>query len=128
MAIGRTSKVAFVRLVESAGRMEAAQFLREPIEAVPHRLPTVLTDNGIQFTPRDRDVWDSQHVFDRVREEHGIEHRLTQVNHPWTNAQVGRMNRTLKDATLKRHHPDSHDQLRAHLSLFVDACNHARRL
>ena len=38
------------------------------------------------------------------------------------------MNRTIKDATVKRYHYDSHDQLRAHLALFADAYNHARRL
>ncbi len=128
VAIDRTSKLAFVRLVESAGKMEAAQFLRDLIEAMPYRIHTVLTDNGVQFTPRKRDIWDSQHIFDRVGEEHGIEHRLTKVNHPWTNGQVERMNRTIKDATVKRYHYDSHDQLRAHLHLFVDAYNHARRL
>jgi transposase InsO family protein len=128
VAIDRTSKLAFVRLVESAGKMEAAQFLRDLIEAMPYRIHTVLTDNGVQFTPRKRDIWDSQHIFDRVCEEHGIEHRLTKVNHPWTNGQVERMNRTIKDATVKRYHDDSHDQLRAHLHLFVDAYNHARRL
>jgi hypothetical protein len=35
--------------------------------------------------------------------------------------------RTIKDATGKRYHYDSHDQLRTHLQLFVDAYNHARR-
>jgi transposase InsO family protein len=128
VAIDRTSKLAFARLVESAGKMEAARFLRDLIEAVPYRIHTVLTDNGVQFTPRKQDVWDSRHVFDRVCDEHGIEHRLTKVNHPWTNGQVERMNRTLKDATVKRYHYDSHAQLRAHLQLFVDAYNHARRL
>jgi transposase InsO family protein len=128
VAIDRTSKLAFARLVESAGKMEAAQFLRDLIEAVPYRIHTVLTDNGVQFTPRKQDVWDSRHIFDRVCDEHGIEHRLTKVNHPWTNGQVERMNRTLKDATVKRYHYDSHAQLRAHLQLFVDAYNHARRL
>ena len=128
VAIDRTSKVAFVRLVGSAGKMEAAQFLRELIEAVPYRIHTVLTDNGIQFTPRNRDIWDSQHIFDRVCDEHGIEHRLTKVNHPWTNGQVERMNRTLKEATVKRYYYQSHDELRTHLELFVDAYNHARRL
>jgi hypothetical protein len=44
------------------------------------------------------------------------------------NGQIERMNRTIKDATVKRYHHDSHDQLRAHRQLFVDACNHARRL
>ncbi|CAO4157279.1 hypothetical protein DHODJN_25925 [Methylorubrum extorquens] len=128
VAIDRTSKFVFVRLVESAGKMEAAQFLRDFIEAVPYRIHTVLTDNGVQFTSRRQDIYDSQHIFDRVCDEHDIEHRLTKVNHPWTNGQVERMNRTIKDATVKRYHYDSHDQLRTHLHLFVDAYNHARRL
>jgi transposase InsO family protein len=38
------------------------------------------------------------------------------------------MNRTIKEATVRRFHYDSHEQLRAHLQLFVDAYNHARRL
>jgi transposase InsO family protein len=38
------------------------------------------------------------------------------------------MNRTFKDATVKRYHYDSHDQLKTHLQLFVDAYNHDRRL
>src|ERR671913_1977359 len=49
VAVDRTSKFAFARLVESAGKMEAAQFLRDLIEVVPYRIHTVLTDNGIQF-------------------------------------------------------------------------------
>ena len=44
------------------------------------------------------------------------------------NGQVERMNRTLKDATVRRYHYNSHAQLREHLRLFVDAYNHARRL
>ncbi len=116
VAIDRTSKFAFARLEESAGKMEAAGFLRDLVEAVPYTIHTVLTDNGIQ------------HIFDRVCDEHGIEHRLTKVNHPWTNGQVERMNRTLKDATVKRYHYERHDELRTHLQLFLDAYNHARRL
>ena len=61
-------------------------------------------DRGIQLASRERDTHDSQHIFDRVCDEHGIEHRLTKVNHPCTNGQVERMDRTLKDATIKRHH------------------------
>jgi transposase InsO family protein len=128
VAIDRTSKFAFARLVESAGKMGAAQFLRDLVGAVPYRIHTVLTDNGVQFTARKQDIWDGRHIFDRVCDEHGIEHRLTKVNHPWTNGQVERMNRTIKDATVKRYHYGSHDELRRHLRLFVDAYNHARRL
>jgi len=38
------------------------------------------------------------------------------------------MNRTIKDATVKRSHYDSHDQLRTHLTDFMAANNFARRL
>jgi hypothetical protein len=38
------------------------------------------------------------------------------------------MNRTIKDATVKRYFHQTHDQLRAHLRNFVDAYNLARRL
>ncbi|WP_238257950.1 integrase core domain-containing protein, partial [Methylobacterium gnaphalii] len=56
------------------------------------------------------------------------ESQLTKPNHPWTNGQVARMNRTIKEATLKRYHDDSHDQLRRHLADFVGAYNFGRRL
>ena len=43
VAIDRTSKFAFAKLVGSAGKMEAADFLRELVNAVPYRIHTVLT-------------------------------------------------------------------------------------
>jgi hypothetical protein len=35
-------------------------------------------------------------------QENGIEHRLTKFKHPWTNGQVERMNRTIKEAERSR--------------------------
>jgi transposase InsO family protein len=128
VAVDRTSKFAFARLVAKAGKMAAAQFLRDLVAAVPYRIHTVLTDNGVQFTSRPQNVHDLSHIFDRTCNEHGIEHRLTKVNHPWTNGQVERMNRTIKDATVRRYHYDRHDQLRGHLQDFLAAYNFARRL
>lgn len=78
--------------------MVAAQFLRNLIAAVPYAIHTVLTDNGIQFTSQARHKYAFHHIFDRVCDENGIEHRLTKIKHPWTNRQVERMNRTIKDA------------------------------
>ena len=108
-------------------------FLEALIEAVPYDLHTILTDNGIQFAdlPKNRDGWTARmrvHRFDQICCEHGIEHRLTKPNHPWTNGQVERMNRAIKDATDKRYHYDSLDQLRQHLQIFIYAYNHGRRL
>jgi transposase InsO family protein len=133
VAIDRTSKFAFVELHEKADRPTAVRFLEALIAAVPYRLHIVLTDNGIQFAdlPRNRDGWTARyrvHRFDQICRANGIEHRLTKPNHPWTNGQVERMNRTLKEATVKRYYYETHDQLRSHLADFVTAYNFARRL
>jgi len=133
VAIDRTSKFAFAQLAEKANRVTASAFLTALVEAVPYKIHTVLTDNGIQFTfpPRYADGPTARyvtHMFDMRCRENGIEHRLTKPNHPWTNGQVERMNRTLKEATVRRYHYDSHEQLRSHLATFLAAYNFAKRL
>ena len=119
--------------VDIAEVQTARAFLEALVAAVPYRVEIVLTDNGIQFAdlPKNRSGPTARlrgHPFDRACREHGIEHRLTKPNHPWTNGQVERMNRTIKDATVKRYHYESHDQLVRHLADFVAAYNYARRL
>ncbi|MBY3102865.1 IS481 family transposase [Rhizobium laguerreae] len=133
VAIDRTSKFAFAHLEESANIHTAAAFLKALVKAVPYKIHTVLTDNGIQFCdlPSRRNGPTARlrmHMFDRTCRTHGIEHRLTKPNHPWTNGQVERMNRTIKEATVKRYHYDSHDQLTRHLTDFLAAYNFGRRL
>jgi transposase InsO family protein len=128
VAIDRTSKFAYAELHPNRTRTTACQFLCRLTAAVPYRIHIVLTDNGIQFTNRLKDRLAFKHLFDRVCEDHGIEHRLTKVNHPWTNGQVERMNRTIKEATVKRYHYETHDQLKEHLAQFLAAYNFAKRL
>jgi transposase InsO family protein len=128
VAIDRTSKFAFAELHPNQTRDTTCWFLRRLIDAVPYRIHTILTDNGIQFTNRLKDRLSFKHLFDRICEGYGIEHRLTKVNHPWTNGQVERMNRTIKDATVKRYHYETHDQLQEHLAQFLSAYNFAKRL
>ncbi|MDY6874498.1 MAG: IS481 family transposase [Chloroflexota bacterium] len=131
VAIDRTSKFAVAQLVDKANRKTAWEFLEAVLEAVPYKIHTILTDNGIQFCeqPRNRNTAYSRPMrFDMICAANGIGHRLTKPNHPWTNGQVERMNRTIKDATVKRYHYESHDQLRMHLSDFLNAYNYARRL
>ena len=133
VAIDRTSKFAYAELHDRANRQTATAFLEALIEAVPYKVHTILTDNGIQFCdlPRHRSGptarWRT-HMFDLMCRQHGIEHRLTKPHHPWTNGQVERMNRTLKEATVQRYHYASHDQLKAHLATFLMAYNFAKRL
>jgi transposase InsO family protein len=133
VAVDRTSKFAFVQVARKTGRTFASAFLTALIEAVPYKIHTVLTDNGIQFTfpPRYADGPTARymtHMFDMRCRENGIEHRLTKVKHPWTNGQVERMNRTIKEATVQRFHYDDHQQLETHLADFIAAYNFGRRL
>jgi hypothetical protein len=92
VAVDRTSKYAFARLAKRATGMAARAFLDELVAAVPYQIHTVLTDNGIQFAdlPKNRGGPTARwrgHPFDRLCQEHGIEHRLTKPKHPWTNGQ-----------------------------------------
>ena len=50
------------------------------------------------------------------------------MKHPWRHGQVERMNRTTREATVKRFHHDNHDHLRTHLADFLAAYNFSRRL
>ena len=58
VAIDRTSKFAVAQLVDKANRNTAWDFLETVLEAVPYKVHTILTDNGIQFfeQPRNRNT------------------------------------------------------------------------
>ena len=133
VAIDRTSKFAFAQLHEKANRNTAAAFLKDLIAVVPYKIHTVspITASSsatCRKTTQVRQPSERTHIFDLLCRSHEIEHRLTKPNHPWTNGQVERMNRTLKEATVRRYHYDSQDQLRQHLAAFLDAYNFAKRL
>ena len=142
VAIDRTSKFAFTELHAKATTRVAADFLHALVKAVPYKIHTVLTDNGTHFTNPRGETWSPAdikqmierkepfraHAFEYACALADIDHRLTKPKHPWTNGQVERMNRTIKEATVRRFHYDTADQLRSHLADFVTAYNFAKRL
>lgn len=142
VAIDRTSKFAFTELHAKATTRVAADFLHALVKAVPYKIHTVLTDNGTHFTDPRGETWSPAeikqmierkepfraHAFEYACALADIDHRLTKPKHPWTNGQVERMNRTIKEATVRRFHYDTADQLRSHLTDFVTAYNFAKRL
>jgi len=126
----RRSKFAVTQRVENANRRAAWEFRQHMLGAELYQVQTSLTDNGIQFAqqPQNRNTACSRPMrFDMICDANGVEHLLTKPNHPWTNGQVERMNRTIKEATVKRHHYESHDQLRTRLYDFLAAYNFTRR-
>ncbi len=128
VAIDRTSKFVFAELCKSAKREDACAFLQRLIAAAPYQIHTILTDNGTQFTPPANAKQRSKLEFDKICAAHGIQHRLTKPYHPWTNGQVERMHRTIKEQTVHRYFYQTHSQLRQHLEAFIQAYNFAKRL
>jgi transposase InsO family protein len=136
LAIDRVSKFAHVAFLDADTKLNGAAFLREVVAAFPYAIHTVLTDNGMAFAdlPKNRgrhpeiEAIFGGHIFDRVCAEHGITHKLTKPYHPWTNGQAERMNRTVKEATIKAFHYPDLEALRAHVLSFVAAYNFAKHL
>jgi transposase InsO family protein len=136
LAIDRVSKLVHVGFLDANTEANGAAFLREVVEVFPYRIHTVLTDNGMAFAdlPKNRGRYPEieaifgGHIFDRVCREHGITHKLTEPYHPWTNGQAERMNRTVKDATIKAFHYPELEAPRTHVLAFVAAYNFAKHL
>jgi transposase InsO family protein len=136
LAIDRVSKFAHVAFLDASTKLNGAAFLREVVEVFPYQIHTVLTDNGMAFAdlPKNRgrypeiEAFFGGHIFDRVCDQHGIIHKLTKPYHPWTNGQAERMNRTVKEATIKTFHYPDLKALQAHVLVFVTAYNFAKHL
>lgn len=134
LAIDRVSKFTCGEFRDDMGKMNGAEFLRGVINTFPYKIHTVLTDNGMAFAdlPKNRNkpihAFLGMHIFGRVCNENGITHKLTKPYHPWTNGQAERMNRTIKEATIKAFHYPDLESLRAHVHAFVCAFNFARHL
>ena len=142
VAIDRTSKFAFVELHEKATTAVSRDFLLRLIAAVPYKIHTVLTDNGIQFTtpgaggsavPLIREAIANGNTSGLMPSSSPAPGTTSSIGRPRPSipgptARSRRMNRTIKDATVRRFYYESHDQLRWHLADFVSAYNFGRRL
>ncbi len=84
MAIDRTSKFTFARLVQKADTKAASDFLQALVEAMPYRIHTVLTDKWHPVRgPAQKQEW-ADGALERPSTRprvlrHGIEHRLTKT-------------------------------------------------
>ena len=109
VAIDRATRFVHIEIVAARDANTIAACLERFLLAFPHRVHTILTDNGAEFTDRFASVrWTGRrqptgrHVFDRMCTRNGIEHRLTKPFCPQTNGMVERFNRRLTEAIAAR--------------------------
>ncbi len=130
VAVDRTSKLVFARIYREATNFAAAAFLRVLVKTVPYKIHTILTDNDVQIVRRDQSGLEGWigHVFGRVCEQNGIEHRPAKPYHPWTDRQAERVVRTIEGATVKSLHYTSINELRRHVRDWLVTYNFASQL
>ena len=105
VAIERTTRFVHVEVIENRSGPTVAGCLQRFLESFNYPVHTILTDNGSEFTDRfgdarwrTRDKGTGNHPFDKLCQQHGIEHRLTKPYRPQTNGMVERFNRRLAEA------------------------------
>ena len=105
VAIDRATRFVHIEVITQRDAATVAACLARFLVAFPHKVQTILTDNGSEFTDRFGGAYWStrreptgRHAFDRVCARHGIGHRLTRPFRPQTNGMVERFNRRLSEA------------------------------
>ncbi len=106
VAIDRATRYVYLEIHPKRDGNTAAAFLKRFLAHFPHRVHTILTDNGSEFTDRfavdmkgkPHDRPSGQHPFDLVCAKLKIEHRLTKPYRPQTNGLVERFNRRIVEA------------------------------
>ena len=126
-AIDRTSKLAFAELHPQATQVIAVDFLRRVLEQISYKVHKLLTDNGVLFRNLPHHLQAGRHPVGQLCDAWGIEQRFIKPAHPWTNGQVKRVNRTLEEATIKRFHYETTDQLSTNSQTFLRPYNSAKR-
>lgn len=125
-AIDRISKWAYVEIHERKTQEASAEFLQNLIKKCPFQIHRILTDNGAEFTyrllPEEKKTL-KIHPFDQICQAEEIKHKLIKFKHPWTNGQVERFNRQMKDKTTKICRYNSQQELKSGIERWVDWYN-----
>jgi transposase/transposase-like protein len=143
VAIDRATRFVHVEIVARRDARTIAGCLERFLQAFPHTVHTILTDNGSEFTDRfavdmkdkPEDKPSGRHPFDRICTARQIRHRLIKPFHPQTNGMVERFNRRLAEAIHSapaatrnrgKNRFDSHADRDAFIHRFVHAYNRTR--
>ena len=110
VAIERTTRFVYVEMIEQRDAKTVSSCLERFCESFPHKIHTVLTDNGSEFTDKYAIKKKGKiageatgtHSFDEVCKRRGIKHKLTKSFSPQTNGMVERFNRRISEAIARK--------------------------
>lgn len=133
LAVDRATRFLFLRVYPRKNKEVAADFLIQALGFYPFRIHTILTDNGAEFTTRDRRGFygrklESQVPFELICTLAGIDYKRTKFKHPWTNGMAERMVRKVKDHTTKLETYESPEMAAVSILQFEVTYNFTSRL
>jgi len=130
-AIDRVSKIVYVMVGKSKTKTCGVLFLKQALKFYPYKINYILTDNGLEFSykalPKGKKT-KKIHPFDRICQEHKIQHRTIKFKHPWTNGMVESFNKKIKKDLLTKYRFQSIFELNNRLLEFVDDYNHNKKI
>lgn len=143
LAIDRATRFAYVEIINDRKSETIVACLERFLQAFPHTVHTILTDNGSEFTDRfavdmrnkPKDAPSGRHPFDRTCQDRGIEHRLITPYKPQTNGMAERFNRRIAEilhdkqackTNSGKNKFNNHDERNAFIYQFVHDYNRTR--
>jgi transposase len=134
VAIDRATRYVYAEIIYDKSSATVGECLKRFLNHFPHKVYTILTDNGKEFTNRSCINSAKTHIFDSICQENKIEHRLTKPYHPQTNGMVERFNRRLaeilrqKDEVPERRKNKflTHEERNEYIMNFVDNYNRTK--
>lgn len=130
-AIDRVSKIAFIMFGKRKNKETGALFLKQVLQFYPYKINYILTDNGFEFSykalPKNKKT-KKIHPFDKICNQHKIEHRTIKFKHPWTNGMVENFNKRIKNNVLKKYLFSNIFEMKEKVIDFVNKYNFEKRL
>jgi transposase InsO family protein len=132
VVIDRATRLMYYRIYDNKTAVNTKEFILEAMDFLPFNITHILTDNGLEFTNRllkskKGESCKKASLLDEFCIKKNIEHRLTAPFTPKTNGMVERVNRTIKDHTIKINKYDNLEQMQADLYSFLQIYNAVRR-
>lgn len=132
VVIDRATRLLYYKIYDNKTAVNTKNFMEEVIDFLPFNITHILTDNGLEFTNRllkskKGEPCKKISLLDEICSKEKIEHRLTEPFTPKTNGMVERLNRTIKDNTIKLHQYENLEQMKNDLDGFFMTYNTLKR-